>query len=111
MADQQSSEQNPNVTPFKGKTLIRSPKQHHDRPIAQNSSSAQHKRPAGSPLEGTSFKKQDSAEKDSFSENSDSDEDIENDEDKEQEEESQFELDETYGRNFEDVAEDVQLID
>lgn len=84
------------------------------KPIAQSSSSAQLKRPVVSPLEGSSSKKQDNQEKDSHSDKSDSEEDIEfeKDNDKEQEEDdTQSELDENFGRNFTDVAEDVLLID
>lgn len=107
MADQhQSTGQNPENTPFKGRTLIRSPKETPERPTEPSTSTnVPNKRPAGSPLEGTSSKKQDSTEKYQIINQS------ENDQGRDNEMEAQFEIEESYGRNFEDVAEGINLMD
>lgn len=57
------------------------------------------------------MKKQDSTEKDQIRNQSESDEDTENDQGRDNEMEAQFEIEESYGRNFEDVAEGINLTD
>lgn len=73
MADSQKTGQDHSVTPFKGKTLIRSPIEAKDQtPIPGTSTSSSQKRLAASPLEGQSSKKTDNTELESPI-NSDSD--------------------------------------
>lgn len=115
MVDQQSSGYDFNVTPFKYKTLIRSPKETSDQqPVPSVSASEPLKRPTGSPLEDTSTKKQDNLDKDNVSLHSESDNEMENRQetkDMNKKKEAKFALDDTFGRKFEDVAEGIQLMD